>query len=92
MSSSIRTLIFSLSELSIAVHTPRLPRLPLETHLKDIVCKMKIALIPTLMATSALGLNIGRGQNTAQVTFIGAADAQFTQDFPIDGSVVKISQ
>ena len=53
---------------------------------------MKIALIPTLMATSALGLNIGRGQNTAQVTFIGAADAQFTQDFPIDGSVVKISQ
>ncbi|OOF95033.1 hypothetical protein ASPCADRAFT_208646 [Aspergillus carbonarius ITEM 5010] len=52
---------------------------------------MKIALIPTLMATSALGLNIGRGQNTAQVTFIGAADAQFTQDFPIDGSVVKIT-
>ncbi|PYI09717.1 hypothetical protein BO78DRAFT_394637 [Aspergillus sclerotiicarbonarius CBS 121057] len=52
---------------------------------------MKLTLIPALLSTSVLGLNIGRGQGNAQITFIGAAGAQFTQDFPIDGSVVKIT-
>ncbi|OJJ04875.1 hypothetical protein ASPVEDRAFT_153196 [Aspergillus versicolor CBS 583.65] len=32
-----------------------------------------------------------RGQDAAQITFIGAADAQFTQDFPKDGSAVTIT-
>lgn len=53
---------------------------------------MKFALLPALLSTSVLGLNIGRAQATAQVTFIGAAGAQFTQDFPTDGSNVKISK
>ncbi|GKZ32176.1 hypothetical protein AbraIFM66950_001356 [Aspergillus brasiliensis] len=53
---------------------------------------MKLALLPVLFSTSVLGLNIGRGQSTAQVTFIGAANAQFSQDFPTDGSTVKISE
>ncbi|RAK95958.1 uncharacterized protein BO80DRAFT_367574 [Aspergillus ibericus CBS 121593] len=52
---------------------------------------MKLALLPTLLSTSVLGLNIGRGHGNAQITFIGAAGAQFTQDFPIDGSTVKIT-
>ena len=52
---------------------------------------MKFILLPALLSTSVLGLNIGRAQATAQVTFIGAAGAQFTQDFPTDGSNVKIS-
>ncbi|GKZ21792.1 hypothetical protein AbraIFM66951_008743 [Aspergillus brasiliensis] len=52
---------------------------------------MKLALLPVLFSTSVLGLNIGRGQSTAQVTFIGAANAQFSQDFPTDGSTVKIT-
>ncbi|KAL3259191.1 hypothetical protein ABHI18_005445 [Aspergillus niger] len=52
---------------------------------------MKFALLPALLSTSVLGLNIGRAQATAQVTFIGAAGAQFTQDFPTDGSNVKIT-
>ncbi|GAT19444.1 similar to An07g00330 [Aspergillus luchuensis] len=53
---------------------------------------MKFTLLPALLSTSVLGLNIGRAQATAQVTFVGAAGAQFTQDFPTDGSNVKISQ
>ncbi|PYH28354.1 uncharacterized protein BO87DRAFT_371165 [Aspergillus neoniger CBS 115656] len=52
---------------------------------------MKFTLLPALLSTSVLGLNIGRAHDTAKVTFIGAADAQFTQDFPTDGSNVKIT-
>ncbi|RAH63880.1 uncharacterized protein BO66DRAFT_362206 [Aspergillus aculeatinus CBS 121060] len=32
-----------------------------------------------------------RTQNEVQITFLGAADAQFTQSFPTDGSTVAIS-
>lgn len=34
--------------------------------------------------------NLGRRDNSVSVTFIGAADANFEQVFPIDGSAVQI--
>jgi hypothetical protein len=34
---------------------------------------------------------MGNGNNVVRVTFIGAADAQFTQDLPINGGSVQIS-
>ncbi|OJJ03489.1 hypothetical protein ASPVEDRAFT_30003 [Aspergillus versicolor CBS 583.65] len=47
------------------------------------------AVAPLLALPGTLGLAIR--DNTAQITFTGAADAQFTQDFPADGSIVKIT-
>ncbi|KAE8370478.1 hypothetical protein BDV27DRAFT_119475 [Aspergillus caelatus] len=52
-----------------------------------------------LSSTSALvalvagvnGASIPRTQGSVPITFIGAADAQFTQDFPTDGSSVAIT-
>lgn len=52
---------------------------------------MKLAAVAPLLALpGTLGLAIR--DHTAQITFTGAADAQFTQDFPADGSIVKISK
>lgn len=34
---------------------------------------------------------MGHGNDVVQVTFIGAANGQFTQDFPINGGRVQIS-
>jgi hypothetical protein len=34
---------------------------------------------------------MGHGNDVVHVTFIGAANAQFTQDFPINGGLVQIS-
>ncbi|KAJ5093659.1 hypothetical protein N7456_009520 [Penicillium angulare] len=42
------------------------------------------------LATSSLASPIKRAQEV-EITFIGAADAQFSQSFPADGSVVSIS-
>lgn len=48
------------------------------------------AIAPLLALPGTLGLAIR--DHTAKITFIGAADAQFTQDFPQDGSIVEISK
>jgi hypothetical protein len=53
---------------------------------------MKLALATPLIALFPGALSLAIRQNTAQITFIGAADAQFTQDFPTDGSIVQISK
>ncbi|KAL2798470.1 hypothetical protein BJX66DRAFT_295758 [Aspergillus keveii] len=52
---------------------------------------MKLALATPLIALFPGALSLAIRQNTAQITFIGAADAQFTQDFPTDGSIVQIT-
>ncbi|KAL4778353.1 hypothetical protein BJX76DRAFT_366391 [Aspergillus varians] len=52
---------------------------------------MKLASVLPLVAALPGTLSLALRQNTVQITFIGAADAQFTQDFPEDGSTVKIT-
>lgn len=57
---------------------------------------MKFSSVAPLLAAvpGTLGAALplaARGQDAALITFIGAADAQFTQDFPKDGSAVTIS-
>ncbi|KAJ5916897.1 hypothetical protein N7504_000912 [Penicillium tannophilum] len=42
------------------------------------------------LATASNGSPVKR-TNEVEITFIGAADAQFTQSFPVDGSTVSIS-
>ncbi|KAI9932372.1 hypothetical protein MW887_009885 [Aspergillus wentii] len=49
-----------------------------------------ISAFTLLLANLASSEPIPRSQ-VAHITFIGAADAQFTQDFPADGSKVAIS-
>lgn len=41
------------------------------------------------LATASNGSPVKR-TNEVEITFIGAADAQFTQNFPVDGSTVSI--
>ncbi|KAJ5287332.1 hypothetical protein N7478_003018 [Penicillium angulare] len=43
-----------------------------------------------VLATGSIGSPIKRTQEV-EITFIGAADAQFSQSFPTDGSMVSIS-
>ncbi|KKK27096.1 hypothetical protein ARAM_000041 [Aspergillus rambellii] len=45
----------------------------------------------SVSAALILGLSAVQAQNLAHITFIGAGDAQFTQDFPTDGSFIQIS-
>ncbi|KAB8072360.1 hypothetical protein BDV29DRAFT_158630 [Aspergillus leporis] len=45
----------------------------------------------TALVASVNGASIPRTQGSVPITFIGAADAQFTQDFPTDGSKTTIS-
>lgn len=52
---------------------------------------MKYSAIAPLLALPGT-LSLAIRDHAAQITFIGAADAQFTQDFPADGSIVKISK
>ncbi|KAB8259947.1 hypothetical protein BDV32DRAFT_138467 [Aspergillus pseudonomiae] len=55
---------------------------------------MKLSSTSTLVAALVAGVNgasIPRTQGSVPITFIGAADAQFTQDFPTDGSSVAIT-
>ncbi|OGM47800.1 hypothetical protein ABOM_003309 [Aspergillus bombycis] len=55
---------------------------------------MKLSSTSTLVAAlvaSVHGASIPRTQGSVPITFIGAADAQFTQDFPTDGSSVAIT-
>lgn len=42
-------------------------------------------------AATASAIPVKQRDNQAEITFIGAADAQFTQSIPTDGSVVSIS-
>ncbi|KAE8308640.1 hypothetical protein BDV41DRAFT_487741 [Aspergillus transmontanensis] len=55
---------------------------------------MKFSSTSALVAALVAGVNgvsIPRTQGSVAITFIGAADAQFTQDFPTDGSSVAIT-
>ncbi|KAE8395208.1 hypothetical protein BDV23DRAFT_168812 [Aspergillus alliaceus] len=55
---------------------------------------MKLSSTPALVAALLAGVNgasIPRGQGPVSITFIGAADAQFTQDFPTDGTGTAIT-
>lgn len=59
--------------------------------------KMKFSEIITLsaaLATSASATPLKRsaGHENVDITFIGAADAQFTESFPTDGSSIDISK
>ncbi|KAJ5645266.1 hypothetical protein N7507_011277 [Penicillium longicatenatum] len=42
------------------------------------------------LATASNGSSVKR-TNEVEITFLGAANAQFTQNFPVDGSIVSIS-
>ncbi|KAE8354276.1 hypothetical protein BDV28DRAFT_131413 [Aspergillus coremiiformis] len=55
---------------------------------------MKFSSTSALAAALVAGVNgasIPRTQGSVPITFIGAADAQFTQDFPTDGSGTAIT-
>ncbi|KAF7593582.1 hypothetical protein BBP40_011202 [Aspergillus hancockii] len=55
---------------------------------------MRVSSLSALVAAfvaSVTGASIPRAQATVPITFIGAADAQFTQDFPTDGSGTSIT-
>lgn len=53
---------------------------------------MKFSSGSAILTTFAAGLSLVQAGNLAQITFIGAGGAQFSQDFPTDGSVVQICQ
>lgn len=53
---------------------------------------MKLASVAPLIAIFPGTLGLALRQNTAHITFVGAGGAQFTQDFPEDGSTVQISK
>ncbi|KAE8377144.1 hypothetical protein BDV26DRAFT_219770 [Aspergillus bertholletiae] len=55
---------------------------------------MKLSSTSAFVAALVAGVNgasIPRGHGSVPITFIGAANAQFTQDFPTDGTGVGIS-
>lgn len=53
---------------------------------------MKFTLLSVVAALAAVSQAAPGGKPfKAHITFIGAADASFSQDFPVDGSVVPIS-
>ncbi|KAL2864301.1 uncharacterized protein BJX67DRAFT_361722 [Aspergillus lucknowensis] len=52
---------------------------------------MRLASVAPIIAVLPCSLGLAIRQNTAQITFIGAGDAQFTQGFPTDGSIVQIT-
>lgn len=55
---------------------------------------MKSFVFSALLIALAIATNgepVKRTQGTVEITFIGAANAQFTQSFPVDGSIVQIS-
>jgi hypothetical protein len=52
---------------------------------------MRLTSAASFIAILPGALSLATRQNTAQITFIGAGDAQFTQDFPTDGSIVQIT-
>ena len=43
-------------------------------------------------AATASAIPVKQRNQQVEITFIGAADAQFTQDIPTDGSVVSIGK
>lgn len=45
----------------------------------------------TQVSASCHDMSMERRDDTVHVTFIGAADGLFTQDFPVDGESVQIS-
>jgi hypothetical protein len=55
---------------------------------------MKTAAIICLLAaiTTTSGSPLKARNDQVEITFIGAADAQFTQSFPSDGTVVSIGE
>lgn len=44
-----------------------------------------------IAVTTASAIPVQPRHDNVEIVFIGAADAQFTQSFPSDGSVVSIS-
>ncbi|KAJ0424385.1 hypothetical protein BJY00DRAFT_276558 [Aspergillus carlsbadensis] len=52
---------------------------------------MKLTSAAPLLVLFPGSLGLAIRDHIAQITFIGAADAQFTQDFPTDGSIVQIT-
>jgi hypothetical protein len=55
---------------------------------------MKTSAIISLLAaiTTTWGSPLKTRNDQVEITFIGAADAQFTQSFPSDGTVVSIGE
>lgn len=54
-------------------------------------------MFPVLILALATAVSGGpvkprQGQSQVEITFIGAANAQFTQSFPTDGSIIQISR
>lgn len=48
-------------------------------------------LLIVLAAALVRGGPVGSRANEVRITFVGAANAQFTEQFPLDGEKVKIS-